>query len=167
MTVWQRCEAATCHFGLDPGASQLTAAMGSLIQADPPRVGRKAITRLRASPWGAVAAGPGARRGRGGAGLGARAGAAFMRGAAGQATAGRTGRATHRGRVPEDDRPISLVLLRRARLKWGRALTNTPRSSGSVFGVHFRANHGQRHDTYGAPGRLPRCALRSDDTEAI
>ena len=25
----------------------------------------------------------------------------------------------------------------RPRLKWGRALTNTPRSSGPVFGVHF------------------------------
>jgi hypothetical protein len=57
--------------------------------------------------------------------------------AARQVTAGRTGQATHRGRIPEADGPFGLESLPYPWLKWGRALTNTPRSSGPVFAVHF------------------------------
>jgi hypothetical protein len=51
-------------------------------------------------------------------GLGARAGAACVCGAVRQATGGRTGRATHRAQIPEDDVPFGLESLPYPRLKW-------------------------------------------------
>ena len=54
-----------------------------------------------------------------------------------KATGGRTGRATHRARIPEDDVPSGLEPLPSPRLVWGRTSTNILRSSVPVFGVHF------------------------------
>jgi hypothetical protein len=40
--------------------------------------------------------------------------------------------------IPEADGPFGLKSFPCPRLKWGRALTNTPKSSGPVDAVHFR-----------------------------
>src|SRR5262249_52090764 len=44
----------------------------------------------------------------------------------------------------EDDGPFGLDSLPYLRLKWGRALTNTPRSSGPGNGVHFTTSRPPR-----------------------